>query len=81
MARVRQYWYFVLDVLCCAAIGFGTLGLYIGPLDNEPSRRGFYCADDTINKPYRPNDKVPTLLATSVGLAVAIATVRYTAAS
>lgn len=76
LREMGQRWYFVLDLLCCAVIGFATLALYIGPVDRNPSLRGFYCGDDTINKPYRANDKVPTFLATVVGLGVGIATVK-----
>ena len=77
MREIRQHWFFALDLLCCAVIGFATLALYIGPVDKNPSYRGFYCGDDTINKPYRANDKVPTVVATVVGLGVGIPTVKF----
>lgn len=71
----RQKLYFLLDLLCC--IGIVAAGLYmkVGPINELPSVRGFYCNDNSLNKPYRAEDKVPTTLTLVIGLSAGITTI------
>ena len=59
-------WLFV-DILCLAAVGFTCLGFKLAA---TPYKRGFYCDDDSINKPYKEST-VPSAVLYSVGFAVA----------
>ncbi|CAH3195329.1 unnamed protein product [Porites evermanni] len=59
-------WLFV-DFLCLAAVGFTCLGFKLAA---TPYKRGFYCDDDSINKPYKEST-VPSSVLYSVGFAVA----------
>ena len=59
-------WLFV-DFLCLAAVGFTCLGFKLAA---TPYKRGFYCDDDSINKPYKEST-VPSAVLYSVGFAVA----------
>ena len=68
--------YFVLDLLCFAGIVAAALYMKVGPIDELPSIRGFYCADKAIDKPYHAKDKAGALLTTVIGLTVGLATVR-----
>lgn len=62
----RFVWLFV-DLLCLGAIGLACL---IFKLVVSPYRRGFYCDDDSINKPYK-DSTVPSSVLYSVGFALA----------
>ncbi|XP_004632698.1 phospholipid phosphatase 2 isoform X1 [Octodon degus] len=58
---MERRWVFVLlDVLCVlvAALPFATLTLV-----NTPYKRGFYCGDDSIRYPYRPDTITNGLMA------------------
>lgn len=59
-------WLFV-DFLCLAAVGFTCLGFKLAA---TPYKRGFYCDDDSINKPYKEST-VPSSVLYFVGFAVA----------
>ena len=62
----RLVWLFV-DLLCLGAVG---LAILIFKLVVPPYRRGFYCDDDTINKPYKEST-VPSTVLYSVGFSLA----------
>lgn len=72
----KPKFYFFLDLFCCCVIVAAALYLKVGPIDEHPSRRGFYCNDDTINKPFHANDKVSASVTTIIGLTSGAATVR-----
>uniref|UniRef100_G3VA92 Phospholipid phosphatase 2 n=1 Tax=Sarcophilus harrisii TaxID=9305 RepID=G3VA92_SARHA len=47
----------------CGALGTASLPFIILTLVNSPYKRGFYCSDDTIRYPYRPDTITHGLLA------------------
>ncbi|XP_020864676.1 phospholipid phosphatase 2 [Phascolarctos cinereus] len=56
----RNRVFVVLDVVCLVV---ASLPLIILTLVNSPYKRGFYCSDDTIRYPYRPDTITHGLLA------------------
>ena len=64
--RPRYPW-LAVDALCLLAIGLSCL---LFKLVGVPYRRGFYCDDDSINKPYKKST-VPSSVMYPVGFALA----------
>lgn len=62
----RLVWLFV-DTICLGAVGLAILCFKLAV---PPYRRGFYCDDDSINKPYK-DSTVPSSVLYSVGYALA----------
>jgi len=62
----RLVWLFV-DTICLGAVGLAILCFKLAV---PPYRRGFYCDDDSINKPYK-DSTVPSSVLYSVGFALA----------
>ncbi|XP_032243061.2 phospholipid phosphatase 3 [Nematostella vectensis] len=68
MSSSRQL-FWTLDVVCFVVIGLADLLLHATKL--EPSNRGFFCDDESIKRPLRP-EHVPTNVALAAGISVVV---------
>lgn len=71
--KPRLVWLLV-DLVCLGLVG---LAILIFKLAVPPYRRGFYCDDDTINKPYKEST-VPSTVLYSVGFSLAYLVISIT---
>ncbi|PNJ02125.1 PLPP2 isoform 4, partial [Pongo abelii] len=64
---MQRRWVFVLLDVLCLLVGFSSppasLPFAILTLVNAPYKRGFYCGDDSIRYPYRPDTITHGLMA------------------
>jgi len=72
--RQPQFTWFGVDFACLLAVGLACL---LFKLVAVPFRRGFYCDDDSINKPYK-DSTVPSSVLYSVGFALAYLVISVT---
>lgn len=69
MAKSQMPWNIILDIVCFILLGFADLLFHIIPI--EPSHRGFFCDDQTLQKPFQ-KETISTWLTLLVGLLVSI---------
>ena len=72
--RQPQFTWLVVDFACLLTVGLTCL---LFKLVAVPYRRGFYCDDDSINKPYK-DSTVPSSILYSVGFALAYLVISIT---
>lgn len=69
MAKSQMPWNIILDIVCFILLGFADLLFHIIPI--EPSHRGFFCDDQTLQKPFQ-EETISTWLTLLVGFLVSI---------
>ena len=62
MSRKRSIAFLVVDFVCAAVLVCGILLFQVG----KPYKRGFFCNDESIQKPYK-DDTIPFVTGLSVG--------------
>ncbi len=73
MRKTFRPW-FLIDILC--VIGF-ALGILLFALIGKPYKRGFFCNDESIKKPYK-DSTISSALAVAVGAAVSLVVIIIT---
>ena len=74
MKRNRSYIFFFIDVACIVLFG---VGLILFSQIGKPYKRGFFCNDESIQKPYK-DSTVPTATAAAVGFALSFVVIVIT---
>jgi len=71
MARIRSAALLFIDFVCVAVLACGVI---IFAKVGKPYKRGFFCNDESIQKPYK-DSTIPTVTAAAVGFALVLVVV------
>lgn len=69
MANNQIPWHIILDIVCFILLGISDMLFHVIPI--SPSRRGFFCDDQSLQKPFQ-KETISTWLTLLVGLLVSI---------
>lgn len=69
MANREIRWHLIMDIVCLVVLGITEMLFHVIPIN--PSHRGFFCGDTSLQKPFQ-KETVSTLLTMAVGFLVSI---------
>ena len=72
MGNHKIQWHLIMDFVCLVALGVAEMLIHVIPI--EPSYRGFFCDDKSLQKPLQ-EETVSTWLTIVVGFSVSISVV------